>query len=62
MSTFDDDRPEGYDPKDDEKYPYVRHEDLKKGEKLAMDAEDVEEFVEHYGQEGEPLEGEQGAP
>ena len=48
MSTFDDDRPEGYDPKDDEKYPYVRHEDLAEGEKLKLSAKDIEDAVEHF--------------
>ena len=61
MSIFENDRPLGYDEEKDEE-PRIHPEPLGKPEKLAMDAEDLEEFVEHYGQEGTPLEGEQGAP
>ncbi len=61
MSIFDNDRPEGYDDKKDGE-PRIRPEHLGKPEHLAMDAKDIEEFAEHYDQEGAPLSGEQGAP
>lgn len=61
MSIFENDRPEGYDDKKDAE-PRIHPERLSDAEKLALSVEDVEAFVEHYGQETEPLEGEQGAP
>ncbi len=61
MSIFENDRPLGYDD-DKDGEPRIHPEALGEAEKLAMDVEDVEEFVEHYGQESGPLEGEQGAP
>ncbi len=61
MSIFENDRPLGYDEEKDGE-ARIHPEPLGEAEKLAMDAKDVEEFVEHYGQETTPLEGEQGAP
>lgn len=61
MSIFENDRPEGYD-EDKDGEPRIRPEHLGPAEHLAMDAKDVEEFVEHYDQEGDSLHGEQGAP
>lgn len=61
MSIFENDRPLGYDEEKDGE-PRIHPEPLGEPEKLAMDAEDVEEFVEHFGQNDEPLKGEQSAP
>ena len=61
MSIFENDRPLGYDEEKDGE-PRIHPEALGEPEKLAMDAEDVEQFVEHFGQEDGPLAGEQGAP
>lgn len=61
MSIFENDRPLGYDDEKDAE-PRIHPERLADAEKLAIDAEDIEQFVEHYGQEGEPLEGGQSAP
>jgi hypothetical protein len=62
VSIFENDRPEGYDEERDGTSKLVPREELPPREKLAMDAHDVEEFIEHFDQEGEPLAGEQGAP
>ena len=61
MGIFDNDRPEGFKESDDSG-PAIHLEKLPPREKLAMDAEDIEEFAEHYDQEGEPLSGESSAP
>lgn len=61
MNIFDNDRPEGYDEEKDGE-PNIRPEALGKPEHLAMNAKDIEAFIEHYDQEGEPLSGGQSAP
>ena len=61
MNIFDKDRPEGYDDEKDGKAK-IHPEPLGKPEHLAVSAEDIEEFIEHFDQEGTPLSGEQGAP
>ena len=61
MGIFDNDRPEGYKESED-KGPAIHPEKLPPREKLAMDAEDIEEFIEHYDEEGKPLSGENLAP
>ena len=60
-NIFENDRPEGYDEQKDGE-PRIRPEHLGKPEHLKMDAEDIEEFAEHYDQESDSLHGEQGAP
>lgn len=60
-NIFENDRPEGYDEEKDAE-PRIRPEHLGKPEHLKMDAEDIEEFAEHYDQEGKPLEGGESAP
>lgn len=61
MGIFDNDRPEGYDESKDSG-PAIHPEKLRPSEKLAITAKDIEEFIEHYDEEGEPLRGEQNAP
>ncbi len=61
VSIFDKDRPEGYDDKKDGE-PKIHPEHLKKADHMKMNAKDIEEFAEHYNEEGEPLRGEQSAP
>ncbi len=61
MGIFDNDRPEGFKESDDSG-PAIHPEKLPPREKLAMNAKDIEDFVEHFNEEGEPLSGEQGAP
>ena len=61
VNPFEDDRPAGYDEKKD-KYPFVHPEHLGKAEKLVIDAEDLEEFAEHYGDEKKDVSGGQQAP
>lgn len=53
MGIFDNDRPEGYEEKDGK--PAIHPEKLDPNEKLAMKAEDIEEFIEHYGQDDGPV-------
>lgn len=60
-NPFEDDRPAGYDEKT-ATYPYVHPEHLGKAEKLAVDAEDIEEFAEHYGDESLDIKGDSQAP
>lgn len=62
MSIFENDRPEGYDEERDAEPKIAPAGELPPREKLAMNAHDVEEFIEHFDEEGEPLAGEQGAP
>ena len=61
MGIIDNDRPEGFKESDDSG-PAIHLEKLPPREKLAMSAEDIEEFAKHYDQEGEPLSGESSAP
>jgi hypothetical protein len=61
VSIFENDRPLGYDDEKDGE-ARIHPEPLGDAEKLAMDAKDVEEFVEHFGQEDGPIEGGQSAP
>jgi len=61
VNIFDNDRPEGYDDEKDGEAK-IHPEPLGRPEHLAMNAEDIEEFAEHFNQEGEPLSGEQTAP
>jgi len=60
-NPFETDRPAGYDESKD-KYPFIHPEDLPPAEKLAIDAEDVEQFAEHYGDESKDVTGGQLAP
>lgn len=60
MSIFENDRPLGFDEEKDAEAK-IHPEALRKSEKLAMNAEDVEHFVEGYDK-GEPLQGGSGAP
>lgn len=60
-NPFEDDRPAGFDESKD-KYPYIHPEHLGKAEKLAIDAEDLEEFADHYGDESKDVQGGQQAP
>jgi len=60
-NPFEDDRPAGFDEKKD-KYPFIHPEHLGKAEKLAIDAEDVEEFAEHYGDEAQVIQSDSQAP
>lgn len=60
MSIFDNDRPLGYDEEKDAEAK-IHPEPLGHSEKLAMDADDVEHFIEGYDK-GEPLHGGSSAP
>ena len=47
MAGFESDRPEGYDEKK-HRYPYIHPEALRHPEPLAIDADTVEDFIEHF--------------
>ena len=60
-NPFEADRPAGYD-ESTSGYPFIQPQDLPPAEKLAIDAEDLEEFAEHYGDESKDVTGGQQAP
>jgi hypothetical protein len=61
VNPFEDDRPAGFDEKKD-KYPFIHPEHLGTAEKLAIDAEDLQEFADHYGDEDQVIQSESQAP
>lgn len=59
-NPFENDRPEGFKESDDTG-PAIHPEKLPPREKLAIDAEDIEDFAAHYHQEDGPVGGDVSA-
>lgn len=57
-----DDEPRGQRPDHRSDYPYIHPERLPDAEPLAIDAEDVEEFLDHYDHDHREVEGDAQAP
>jgi hypothetical protein len=61
-NPFEKDRPAGYEDDTSSGYPYIHPEHLGDAAHLAIDADDVASFVDHYGDESKDVEGGQRAP
>ena len=60
-NPFEADRPAGYDESMNG-FPFIHPEEMPPAGKLAIDAEDLAEFAEHYGDESKDVTGGQQAP